>query len=149
MKRLIVMMLAALSVMLLMGACNLRPLPDRMKTFVDSAEKKAPSWTSEDWEAANEKFEALCKEYQDKKGDLTVDQIKQVRSDMGRYMSLAVRSGIDSVSSSIEEIGEQIPGLLQEISDAVPGLMENIGNFFRDLASGMAGSGESEPAPAE
>ena len=147
MKRLFVMMLAALSVLLLVNACNLRPLPERMNAFVNSVEKKAPAYTQDDWDAANEKFEALCKEYQEKKGSLTVDQIKEVRADMGRYMSIAFRSGVDSVTSSLEEIGDQIPGLIQEISDAVPGLMEGIGNFFRDLTSGL--SSEKEETPAE
>lgn len=146
MKRVFVLMLAALCALLMCVSCQ-KPLPERMKAFVDSVEKKADTFVREDWDAANEKFEALCKEYQDEKGSLTVDQIKDVRASMGRYMSIALRSGAESVSKTIEELGDQIPGLIQEISDAVPGVMESIGNFIRDLASGL--TSDTEEAPAE
>ena len=147
MKRLFVVMLVALSALLLCVSCGQKPLPERLKAFVDTVEQKADSFARDDWDAANEKFEAFCKEYQDEKGSLTMDQIKDVRSSMGRYMSIALRCGADSISDTVKELGEQIPGLVQEISDAVPGLVETIGNFIRDLASGL--SPDTEEAPAE
>ena len=52
---------------------------------------------------------------------------------MGRYVAVAIRSGMDSVSSALEDIGEQLPGMIQEIGDAVPGIMESIGNALKDL----------------
>ena len=133
MKRFIVLILMVSATLVLMNSCKLRPLPERMDTFVTSVEKGSASYSKDDWDAANEKFEALCKEYQEKKGSLTLDQIKQVRSAMGRYVAVALRSGMDSVSSTIEDIGEQLPGLIQEINDAVPGIMERIGNALKDL----------------
>ncbi len=133
MKRLIALILMVSAMLVLMNYCNLRPLPERMDAFVTSVEKSSATYSRDDWDAANEKFEALCQEYQQKKGSLTQDQIRQVRSAMGRYVAVALRSGMDSVSSAIEDIGGQLPGVIQEIGDAVPGIMESIGNALKDL----------------
>lgn len=147
MKRFIVLILMVSAMLALMNSCKLRPLPERMDAFVTSVEKSSASYSQDDWDAANEKFEALCQEYQQKKGSLTMDQIKQVRSAMGRYVAVAIRSGMDSVSSAIEDIGEQLPGVIQEIGDVVPGIMESIGNALKDL--GLTPPDASSPAQSE
>ena len=41
---------------------------------------------------------------------------------MSRYVGQVVKSGVQSVSDAIEEIGAQIPGLL-----------EDLGNIFRGI----------------
>ena len=115
MKHLFIALLAVLFV----ASCNLVPLPERMDKFVDNVEKNYTNYTQEDWEAANEKFEALCNEYQEKKGSLTQDQIKQVRSAMGRYAGIALRAGAESITGTIQEIGDELPGLLQGVKDFI------------------------------
>ena len=64
----------------------------------------------------------IYQEYKQKKGSLTQDEIKRFRSATGRYATAAVKAGVDSVSASIQEIGEELPGLLDEI-----------GGFFKNL----------------
>ena len=123
MKHLFAALLAALTVVLA-ASCNLVPLPQRMDKFVDNVEKNYTNYTQDDWDAANEKFEALCNEYQQNKGSLTQDQIKQVRSAMGRYAGLALRAGAESITGTIQEIGEELPGLLQGVKD----FLEELGN---------------------
>ena len=139
------MILAALSALFLLSSCSFN-VADRLDRFVTKVEKESATYTQDDWTAANEKFEALCKEYQDKKGSLTMDQIKQARSAMGRYVSVALRSSVDSAASSIEEISEQIPGLIQEISESLPGLFESIGNAIRDLGNSLSAPPQDQPA---
>lgn len=131
--------------MLLLSSCSFN-IADRLDRFVTKAEKESASYTQDDWEASNEKFEALCQTYQKEKGSLTMDQIKQARSAMVRYVSLAVRSGVDSAAASIEEIGEQIPGLIEEIGESLPGLLESIGNAFRDLGNSLSAPPQDKPA---
>ena len=130
MKHLFAALLAALTVVLA-ASCNLVPLPQRMDKFVDNVEKNYTNYTQDDWDAANEKFEALCNEYQQTKGSLTQDEIKQVRSAMGRYAGIALRAGAESITGTIQEIGDELPGLLQGVKD-----------FIQEL-------GGSQNAPAE
>ena len=130
MRRIIVVLMVAVAA-LLAASCNLVPLPQRMDKFVDNVEKNYSNYSQEDWEAASEKFEALCNEYQQNKGSLTQDQIKQVRSAMGRYAGIALRAGAESITGTIQEIGDELPGLLQGVKD-----------FIQEL-------GGSQNAPAE
>ena len=145
MKRFIVLILAALSALFLLSSCSFN-IADRLDRFVTKVEKESASYTQEDWETANEKFEALCETYQKEKGSLTMDQVKQARSAIARYVSLVIRSGVDSAAASIEQIGEQIPGLIQEVGEAVPGLLESIGNALRDLGQSLSAPPQDKPA---
>lgn len=112
MKTLLKLLLAACSAALLLAACDqVVPLPTRMENFVSSVEKNAANYTREDWDKANAKFEELCSEFNEKKGKLTTDEVKQVNKAMGRYASVAFKSGLDSVGSALEEVGSFLEGL--------------------------------------
>lgn len=121
MKNSIFVALAVLTAFLLVASCS-RSLPERMDDFVNKVEKNAPGYTEEDWDKVNQQFRDLCQEYRENKGSLTGDEVKQVRSAMSRYVGQVVKSGVQSVSDAIEEIGAQIPGLL-----------EDLGNIFRGI----------------
>jgi len=69
MKKSIFLMLAAAAA-LLFASCT-QTLPLRMNAFVAGVEKNADTYTEEDWDQANEKFQALCDEYQENKGSLS------------------------------------------------------------------------------
>jgi len=123
MKSVLKTLLALVAVALLAAACNMfASLPDRMDAFVDSVEKNAANYTQEDWNKANEQYQAFCQEFQKKKDSLTGDEVKQFRAAMGRYASIAVKSGIDSVVSSVEEIGMSISGAFEEVGSFLEGL---------------------------
>lgn len=123
MKSVLKTLLALVAVALLAAACNMfASLPDRMDAFVDSVEKNAANYTQDDWNKANEQYQAFCQEFQEKKDSLTGDEVKQFRSAMGRYASIAVKSGIDSVVSSVEEIGNSISGAFEEVGSFLEGL---------------------------
>ncbi|MCR4825257.1 MAG: hypothetical protein K5849_07905, partial [Bacteroidales bacterium] len=96
MKKSIFLMLAAAAA-LLFASCT-QTLPLRMNAFVAGVEKNADTYTEEDWDQANEKFQALCDEYQENKGSLTGDQVEEVRDAMSRYVAVAIKAGVDSVT---------------------------------------------------
>lgn len=116
MKTLLKLLLSACAAALLLIACDqVIPLPTRMDNFVSSVEKNASKYTQEDWENANAKFQKLCDEFEAKKGSLTGDEVKQVRKAMGRYTSIVLSSGIESlgnsINSAIDEVGSFLEGL--------------------------------------
>ena len=66
MKSVLKTLLALVAVALLAAACNMfASLPDRMDAFVDSVEKNAANYTQDDWNKANEQYQAFCQEFQD------------------------------------------------------------------------------------
>ena len=127
MKRIIALMLAALCALLFAASCDRLSIPGRMEALAAAVEKNGANYTQDQWEKSNEKFDKLYQEYQEKKGSLTQDEIKRFRTASGQYVKAAVKAGVNSVSSSIEEIGEQLPGLFEEIGDFIKGLGESLG----------------------
>lgn len=134
MKRFLALMIAALCALLLTASCDRFSLPGRMEALADTVEKNGANYTQEQWEQSNEKFQKLVEEYQNNKGSLTTDEAKRFRNASGRYFAAAVKSGVANISSSIEEIGKQIPGVIDEIGD-----------FFKGLGAGLG----QEEKPAE
>ena len=127
-------MLAAAAA-LIFASCT-QSLPKRMDAFVANVEKNADTYTEEDWDQANEKFEELCEEYKENKGSLTGDEVKQVRDAISRYTSTVVKSGVRSVKDAIEEIGNELPGLF-----------EDLGSIFKGIGDGLKGDSAGETQP--
>lgn len=121
-------MLTALCALLLVAGCDRFSLPGRMEALADTVEKNGSSYSQDQWEQANEKFEKLYQEYTDHKGSLTQDEIKRFRAATAKYAKAALKAGVESISSSVEEISNEIPGLIDEI-----------GSFFRELGSALTG----------
>lgn len=122
MKRILALTLVALCALLLATSCDMFSIPGRMEALAATVEKNGSSYSQDQWDKANQKFEKIYQEYKQKKGSLTQDEIKRFRSATGRYATAAVKAGVDSVSATIQEIGEELPGLLDEI-----------GGFFKNL----------------
>ena len=127
MNRLFALTLAALCALLLATSCDMFSIPGRMEALAATVEKNGSSYSQDQWDKANQKFEKIYQEYKQKKGSLTQDEIKRFRSATGRYATAAVKAGVDSVSASIQEIGEELPGLLDEI-----------GGFFKNLGESLS-----------
>lgn len=134
MNRLFALTLAALCALLLAASCDRLSLPGRMEALAATVEKNGGNYTQDQWAKSNEKFDALYKEYMDKKGSLTQDEIKRFRDASAQYVKTAIQAGFKDISSTLEGIGEQLPGLIDEI-----------GGFFKSLGESLT----QEEAPAE
>jgi hypothetical protein len=134
MKRIIALMLAALCALLFAVSCDRLSIPGRMEALAAAVEKNGPNYTQDQWVQSNEKFDKLYKEYLDKKGSLTQDEIKRFRTASAQYVKTAFQAGFKDISNTLEDIGEQIPGLIEEI-----------GGFFKSLGESLS----QEETPAE
>ncbi len=110
------------AVAVLMVASCKETLPKRFDTFVNNVEKKCDSFSEADWNKANAKFEQLVDEFEQNKDSYNQEELKQIRSDITKYVGLVAKSGINSVINAVNGVVDQIPSLL-----------EGIGNFLKDL----------------
>ena len=122
MKRIFAFMIVALCAMLLASSCDRLSIPGRMEALAAAVEKNGDNYTKEQWEKSNEKFDKLYTEFMDKKGSLTQDEIKRFRTASAQYFKAAVKAGFNSISSSVEEIGEQVPGIFEEVGEFLKSL---------------------------
>lgn len=134
MKRILALTLAALCALLFAVSCDRMSIPGRMEALAAAVEKDGDNYTQDQWEKSNEKFDKLYQEFHEKKGSLTQDEIKRFRNASAQYFKAAVKAGFNSISSSVEEIGEQIPGIFEEV-----------GEFLKSLGA----SDQPAEAPAE
>ena len=122
MKRIFALMIVALCALLLASSCDRLSIPGRMEALAAAVEKNGDNYTQEQWEKSNEKFDKLYTEFMDKKGSLTQDEIKRFRAASAQYFKAAVKAGFNSITSSVEEIGEQVPGIFEEVGEFLKSL---------------------------
>ena len=91
----------------------------------DFLQKRCDKFSEDDWTKANAQFEKLVDEYTQNRSAYNVDEQKQIRSAIAKYVGLAAKSGVKTAVDAINGVIEQIPSLL-----------EGIGGFFKDLGLG-------------
>ena len=111
---------------LILGSCK-ENLPKRFDSFVDQVEKKAASFTEEDWNKANAKFEKLVDEFEKNKDSFTAEEVKQITADIGKYVGIVAKSGFDSVINAVNGFVNKIPSLLDSIGEGIGGFLKGIG----------------------
>ncbi|MBR5099681.1 MAG: hypothetical protein IKX34_00080 [Bacteroidales bacterium] len=130
MKRIFAFMLVAAVAVLVFASCK-ETLPKRFDLFVNYVEKNCEKFSEDDWSKANARFEKLVDEYTQNRSSYNVDEQKQIRADIVKYVGLAAKSGIKTAIDSVNGLIDQIPSLL-----------DGIGNFLKDL--GLGGSESDE-----
>lgn len=121
MKRFLILFLMAAVSALIVSSCK-ETLPQRFDAFINHVEKKYASFSEDDWDKANAKFEKLVQEFQDNKSFYNQEEQKQIRGDIAKYAALVTKSGISSVINAADELINEIPSLL-----------EGLGTFLKEL----------------
>lgn len=121
MKRLLAFSLMTAVAVLMTLSCK-ETLPNRFHAFVEKVEKKADTFSQNDWNEANAQFEKLVQEYRENKDSFNKEEQKQIRSDIMKYAGLVARSGLDTVIGAFDEFMEQIPQFFDGIGDFLRGL---------------------------
>lgn len=124
MKRFLILFMMAAFAALALTSCK-ETLPARFDRFVNGVEKRCANFSEDDWKKANEHFGKLVDEYTQNRSSYTVDEQKQIRSAIGKYVGLAAKSGVKTAIDTVNGLIDQIPSLL-----------EGIGNFLKDLGLG-------------
>ena len=122
---LIALILTAIAALIL-GGCK-EKLPKRFDSFVNQVEKKADTFTEEDWNKANTQFEKLVDEFQKNKDSFTADEQKQITADIGKYLGIVAKSGFDTVINAVNGFMDQIPSLLESIGEGIGGFLKGLG----------------------
>ena len=96
MKRILALTLAALCALLLATSCDMFSIPGRMEALAATVEKNGSSYSQDQWDKANQKFEKIYQEY-DALG--VFEDIRGVSALEGTH----VEELIESVSAFMEE----------------------------------------------
>lgn len=104
-------------------------LPVRFEKFVDRVESKYSSFNDEDWQKASSQFEKLMEEYENSYDKFSPEERERIDKAIGRYHAIVVKSGINSVIQSFDE-------LVSGVTSKIKGLLDGVGSFLDELGLG-------------
>ena len=132
MKKCILLIVTLIVAAIAVPSCK-STLPLRFDAFVSSVEKHYESYSEEDWDKVEDKFEKLFDEYEQNRSSYSTDEKKKINDALVRYASVLAKSGIGDVMDAFDEIASQVPGLIEDAK-----------SFFEDLGEDLGFSGYDE-----
>lgn len=122
MKRVIVLVFTAIAVCTIITSCK-ATLPGRFESFVSSVEKHYESFSEDDWNKANDKFEKLLEEFRQNKASFKPEDKKRITSAIVRYGKVVAKSSYSSVVDAFDEAASYIP----DIIDGAKSFLQDLG----------------------
>jgi len=121
MKRIILLIFTAVVACAIISSCT-STLPGRFNSFVSSVEKHYESYSEDDWNKANDKFEKLFDEYKENMSSFNSEEKKEINSALVRYAKVVAKSSYGKVKGTIEEISTYVPGIIDGAKSLLKGL---------------------------
>lgn len=110
---------------------------DCLEKFVDSTEKRASSYSAEDWELNEEQYEKLKEKLENEYSSMTQDEKERALKAIGRYNGLLVKYAIKQGADVLDEITKALPSLL----DGFAGAFEDFD--IESIIGGVGAEGEA------
>ena len=107
-------------IMLLMLSCESaqQSAISKINALATEVEKENESYSDEDWEKANKKFEELVGQLKDNSENMTPEERKEALKAIGRYNGLCVKEGFKSVMKETQKILEDMPAMMEGFMSA-------------------------------
>lgn len=80
---------------------------------MDKVEKKADSYTKEDWEEINEKFEALVDEIKDNYDTMSDEDKEKAMNVVGRYLGIYAKMGVSTLKDGLKELNDLLSPMIE------------------------------------
>ena len=118
------------------ASCAALRAPAKLERFVNRVERNADRYRPYQWDRANQKYEALLREYVQNYRSFTISEKQQAMSAIGRYHALLVDHGIKQGVGFLGSLGSYAGGLLDLLKQDV--------GAVRDFLESVLGMGQSE-----
>lgn len=118
------------------ASCATLRAPAKLERFVNRVERNADRYRPYQWEQANQKYEALLREYVQNYRMYTISEKQQAMSAIGRYHALLVDHGIKQGIGFLGSLGSYAGGLLDLLKQDV--------GAVRDFLESVLGMGQAE-----
>ena len=106
--------------MLLMISCESaqRSAISKINALATEVEKENESYSEEDWEKANKKFEEQVAKLKENSENMTPEERKEALKAIGRYNGLCVKQGFKSVMKETQKMLEDMPAVMEGFMSA-------------------------------
>lgn len=113
-----------LTLVALMSISCMAPITERIDAFVDDVEMNYASYTEEDWQVADLKYNQFKVEFAKKYDKLTQPEKDIVNQSFGRYDAIIakdkVEDVVDDIKSTVKDAGEWIKGVVEGVTSEKP-----------------------------
>ena len=112
--------------LLSMTACaTWKSVPEKLDKFVEETEKSASGYSTGDWQASKEQYQALISEYSEHEDEYTPEEKALVMKDIGRYHSMLILN-------SLRDAWEFLKTMIQILPSYWEGVKEVFEEFLQD-----------------
>ena len=125
-------------------SCSIKTLPQQFDSFVDGVEKESNGYSDQDWKDANTSLEALVDKYKEDYDKLSDEERSQICNAIGRYAAIEAKRAGQEVLKGLNEVMDEVPGILKELGAAVNDIMGGISGFLEGLSSESGSSTEAQ-----
>lgn len=131
MKRYSLLVMLGAALLCLTAGCNVPMNKDGyvkgFAAFVEEVEAKGASYTLNDWERADDRFETYTEDYYERFADkLTPDDQKALGRYAARYAKARAASKLKGMSDDIQEGINYMEGYMDELGESVSSDMEQL-----------------------
>ena len=120
-KKIALLALAAV----MMTACA-SSLSGEFTRLADKVAENGADYTPQQWENANDQFEDLLQEYKDNYDKIPDDEKKVINDAIGRYLTTALRCGVEDGWEQIDDFLEELPDVFSSTLEGAKGFLEGI-----------------------
>ncbi len=90
---------------------------DKIATLIQHAEESDKPLTSAEIDEIDLCFTDLDNYLASNRSDFTEEQVQQIGKLKGRYTALTIKKGVEDFKQTIEDIGNQMEGILDGVTD--------------------------------
>jgi len=106
-----------LSLIFITSCDRLNPVEKQLDNFVSDLESQKTTLTTAEWENADQTIEAFRQKIDASRNNMTVEQIASSNKAIGRYTALRLKSGLKDFKNSLDDLGDQLKGMVEELVD--------------------------------
>jgi len=151
MKRSLIILLAAASLLLSSCSANYKAVPKELDKLTTKTQKNHKDYSAQDWETTAKDYDTLINEFWDNYDKYTDDQRKEALTAIGQYHIILLKEGLSESAEALSGVMEVVPGYidglkktLEENKDAISSTLnelkdagEEIGKSLEELGSSL------------
>lgn len=104
--------------LLSMTACSTwKSVPDKLDKFVEETEKSASGYSTGDWQASKQQYQALISEYSEHEDEYTPEERARVMKAIGRYHSMLIVNNLRDAWDFMKTMNQILPSYWEGVKE--------------------------------
>lgn len=102
---------------LFVGCDALKPIDKKAEDYVSKIESSKSTMTESDWEKADKVIEDMQQNIELSRNSMRPEELEHANKAIGRYYALRVKSNLNELKNTLEDVQGQLKGFVEELVD--------------------------------